>query len=73
MSTAQIKMTPQQELVYNYLKSGSTLTNKVALTCLNVGSLTSRISELRKLGIKIDTRVSRGADGRSYKKYDLGE
>ncbi len=65
-------LTPQQETVLSYLKKGRTLTNKVALTCLGVGSLSSRISELRRLGYDIETEHEEDAlTGRLFKKYNL--
>lgn len=66
------KLSKQQTRVLLYLKSGSTLTNNTALNCLGVGSLSSRIAELRHMGFKIDDEMA-GPDqfGRSYKKYDL--
>jgi hypothetical protein len=69
-SVAPIELTPQQGRVWQYLDKGSTLTNVVAITCLGVGSLTSRIAELRKLGFLITDDMEKGFDGRSYKKYD---
>lgn len=62
-------LTPQQKRVVDYLKEGRTLTNVVALTCLQVGSLTSRISELRRKGYDIETEMDVGVDGRSFKKF----
>ena len=64
-------LTTQQGIVIDYLRRGSTLTNKVALTCLGIGSLSSRIAELRRLGFHIADRFDRDRDGRSYRKYDL--
>lgn len=66
-------LTPQQKLILDYLRGGHTLTNKVAMACLNVGSLSSRIAELRKMGYNIVDRIDTGHDGRSFKKYDLKE
>lgn len=66
------ELTEQQGRIMNYLKGGSTLTNMVALNGLGVGSLTSRIAELRKLGFKIADRMSDPDQfGRRFKKYDL--
>lgn len=66
------KLTAQQKVVADYLKAGKTLTNKVALTCLGVGSLSSRIAELRRLGFKItDSRADDPLTGRWYTKYNI--
>ena len=70
-SAEPLELTQQQGRVIQYLQKGSTLTNVVAVTCLGVGSLSSRIAELRKLGFKIKDEMAKGHDGRSYKKYDI--
>lgn len=64
-------LTPQQDRVLSYLMEGKTLTNKVALTCLDVGSLSSRIAELRKLGHDIEVEMEKDHANRSFKKYRL--
>lgn len=70
--TRDMMLTPQQKVVLDYLRPGRTLTNKVALTCLNVGSLSSRVAELRRLGYDIATRIEEDAQtGRHFKKYNL--
>lgn len=67
-------LTPQQQVVIDYLQRGRTLTNKVALTCLGVGSLSSRVAELRRLGYQITTALEEDAlTGRYFKKYNLAE
>lgn len=43
-----VGLSPQTRLVWDYLKQGKHLTQLIALTNLGVGSLTSRIAELRK-------------------------
>lgn len=73
MTTKQ--MSAQQAIVYEYLKAGKTLTNQVALNCLGVGSLSSRIAELRRGGLSPseDIVVTWDVDrfGRQYAKYNL--
>lgn len=67
------EMTPQQKRIMDYLEAGKTLTNKVALTCLDVGSLSSRIAELRKLGYVINSELKEDHASRSYKVYRLAK
>lgn len=64
-------LTPQQQRIVDYLSESGALTNTVALTCLGIGSLSSRIAELRKLGYDITDEMDEGFDGRSFKKYRL--
>lgn len=66
------KFSPQTTLVLNYLKSGRALTNLIAMTNLGVGSLTSRVAELRKAGVKVNDEWSFDHFERAYKKYTLG-
>lgn len=66
------KLTQQQQVVMDYLSRGRTLTNKVALTCLGVGSLSSRIAELRRMGyVIVDAFEEDRLTGRLFKKYNL--
>lgn len=66
------KLTTQQTVVLDYLMKGRTLTNKVALSCLGVGSLSSRISELRKLGYKIAVQNEEDKlTGNTFRKYNM--
>lgn len=62
-------LSTQQKLIVDYIMQGRTLTNKVALTCLGIGSLSSRIAELRRKGYTIDDENEVGFDDRSFKKY----
>lgn len=72
MDPTKPNLSEQQKVVLEYLQGGRTLTNKVALTCLGVGSLSSRIAELRRLGYDIvDELAEDKLTGRNYKKYDL--
>ena len=60
---------PQERLVWEYLLTGRTLTNLVALTNLGVGSLTSRIAELRRRGGRIESDWEEDHFHRRYKRY----
>ena len=64
-------MAPQSRIVLDYLKSGKGLSNFIALGTLGVGSLSSRISELKRLGYDIlsESRVS--PHGKRYAVYHL--
>lgn len=64
-----IKLSTNQGIVYDQLSKGRTLTNMVAITCYGVGSLSSRIAELRKLGVNIADRVETDQYERQYKAY----
>lgn len=65
------KLTAQQQIVLDQLNAGRSLTNIVALTCHGVGSLSSRIAELRKLGHKIVDRMETDQFERQYKVYSI--
>lgn len=62
---------PQDKLVYEYLISGRALTNMVALVNLGVGSLSRRITTLRKAGLDIATEWGTDHFERRYKKYSV--
>lgn len=68
---ANSTLTPQQEIVLGALKQGKTLTNVVAITCYGVGSLSSRIAELRRMGYEITDETDTDRFERSFKKYRL--
>jgi hypothetical protein len=63
------EMTPQQRLVLDYLHGGHKLTNLVAVANLGVGSLSSRIAELRKMGYAIEDEVRKDHWGSTFKSY----
>lgn len=63
------KLSPQTSLVLDYLKTGRKLTNLVALTNLAVGSLSTRIAELRKAGFEINDTWGEDHFERRYKQY----
>jgi hypothetical protein len=60
-------------LVYDYLVSGKTLTNLIALANLGVGSMTSRLSELRRAGLDIKETWAKDHNGSRYKKFWVKE
>lgn len=59
-------------MVLEYLRSGRGLSNLIALNVLGVGSLSSRVAELRKKGFDIhgDRRIE-PANNRTYVVYKL--
>lgn len=63
------QLTPQQHLVVSYLKAGHTLTPLIALTNLGIGSITSRIAELKTAGYPINAEPDTDFNGRRYMKY----
>jgi N-acetylmuramoyl-L-alanine amidase len=67
------KLTEQHRLILEYLKAGFTLTNHHAIIHLGVGSLSSRIAELRRKGFEIGEEWDTDFHGRRYKKYRLVE
>lgn len=64
-------LTPHQRLIIEYLEAGRTLTNQIAINSLGVGSLTSRVAELRALGFDIKDEAGKDHFGNRYKKYRL--
>ncbi|MCC5780557.1 hypothetical protein H7H48_15960 [Nitratireductor sp. B36] len=64
-----INLGPQQRLVYDYLMTGRQLSRQVAINTLNVQEVTTRISELKKLGLDIKSEWKRDFGGTRYKAY----
>ncbi|UIY29159.1 helix-turn-helix domain-containing protein [Neorhizobium galegae] len=62
-------LSPQQRLIYDYLMTGRALTRQVAINTLNVQEVTTRISELRKLGLEIKSQFKKDFGGTRYKAY----
>lgn len=56
-----------------YLERGDALSNKLAIAALGIGSLSSRVAELRKMGYPITDTIDTESDpyGRVFKKYRL--
>lgn len=72
MPAAQAKaLSTQNEILLQYLQTGHTLTNLIALTNLGVGSLSSRVAELRKAGHNIEGEDKADFKGRRYTSYRL--
>jgi hypothetical protein len=64
-----INLGPQQRLIYDYLMTGRHLTRQVAINTLNVQEVTTRISELRRLGLDIKSEFKKDYGGTRYKTY----
>jgi hypothetical protein len=64
-----INLGPQQRLVYDYLMTGRALTRQVAINTLGVQEVTTRISELRKMGLDIKSEWKRDFSETRYKSY----
>ncbi|RWI06795.1 MAG: hypothetical protein EOQ89_03435 [Mesorhizobium sp.] len=64
-----INLGPQQRLVYDYLMTGRQLSRQVAINTLNVQEVTTRISELNKLGLDIKSEWKRDFNDTRYKAY----
>lgn len=68
-------MSEQSREILAYLSQpgNRALTNLIALTNLGIGSLSSRIAELRQMGHNIISTPATDWHGRRYVKYTLGE
>lgn len=62
-------LSPQQRTVYDYLMTGRQLTRQVAINTLNIQEVTTRIAELRKLGLDIKSEFKKDFGGTRYKTY----
>lgn len=60
---------PQQRTVYDYLMTGRQLTRQVAINTLNIQEVTTRIAELRKMGLDIKSEFKKDFGGTRYKTY----
>lgn len=68
---SNLKLSTQQQIVMSQLEKGRSLTNLVALTCHGVQSLSSRVAELRKLGVPIIDRTETDQFERQFKVYSI--
>lgn len=71
MSQLPLKLSTQQDIVVQYLKTGHTLTTLIAMTNLGIASLSSRVAELRALGYDIEGEDKLDFNGRRYVAYTL--
>ena len=66
-------MTPQLKLLYEVFMAGRKLSKLTAMTTLGVGSLTTRVSELRKLGLNVVAKWEGDHFDKRYKSYALAK
>ena len=72
-------LSPQNKTLLTYLEGGRHITQLIALSNLGLGSLTSRVSQLRKALLEHDLPYEIAGDwkedfsGQSYKSYSLIE
>lgn len=71
--TSTPDLNAQATLVLDYLKGGRTLTPMIAMVSLGIGSLTSRVAELRRAGVEINDSWEKDHFKRRYKTYWLGK
>lgn len=71
MNDAPRSLSPQAQLLLDYMGQGRSLTNLIALTVLGVGSVSTRIAELRALGYDIKSEPCEDHRGKRYVKYSL--
>jgi len=64
-------LSPQAKLVLDYLKTGRTLTNIIAMTTLKVYALPRRIADLTEAGYNILKERKRDFQGAAYVAYSL--
>jgi len=67
------KAATQNINIARYLKKQKKITQLIAWSEFNVWRLASRISELRKNGMDIQTRWAKAANGSRYAIYELQE
>ena len=64
------QFSPQADRIYTLLMKGGYITNKKAVDS-GIGSLSSRIAELRKAGVDVVGEWAQDSHGRRYRKYQL--
>lgn len=65
------RLTGQQQVIVDYLTNRGDLTNLHALVSLGIGSITSRIAELRAKGYTITSTAAKDFHGKDYVRYSL--
>lgn len=70
---ASRKLSQQHHLILDHLRKGRALSNLIAITSYGIGSLSSRIAELRDMGYNIvsETDTETDATGKRFVKYRL--
>lgn len=66
-----IRTTPQLRTIAKHLKNHGTITNVEAHAVYGIRSVSSRIAELRKLGLSIAKDQRKDATGQRYTRYRL--
>ncbi len=66
MSTAT-----QNQMILSHLKAGKTITKLEALDLFNCLSLSSRISDLKKMGNAIDSKTIKTKSGKHVAEYSI--
>lgn len=67
-----VTLTPQAIMLRDYLLTGKSLTNLIAIGNLGIGSATKRISELRAAGYEIKRTWKKDHHGKRYAEWTLG-
>lgn len=73
LTVVRRKLSPQNQKIFDYLKTGRSLTPLIAFTTMNIGSITKRISELKRAGYRIKSEWKTHPNGQSYTSYTLEE
>lgn len=65
------KLSTQCTILLDYLRSGRHVSNMIALVSLGIGSLSSRVAELRAHGYDVAGESKLDTNGRRYNSYSL--
>ena len=66
-----LALSEQQRRVYDVLVQGKGLSNIIALASHGIGSLSSRIAELRRKGLEIVSEYKKDTMGKTYAVYRI--